>query len=112
MQDKAYLLQLARVASAERAMGTEAWWYLSFADDVFHGAILVLAKGIVTARLRVSELGHNPKGEVLGVPVPDHLLPAAEFRDRLLTKEDLCVAFAESGGMVNLDGEHLEVNRA
>jgi hypothetical protein len=65
------------------------WWYLSFADQKFRGAALVLAPGIIHAVLRCHQLGINPGGEVLGMIVPEDELPPCEARERLLTKAEL-----------------------
>jgi hypothetical protein len=109
MQDLEFLMKLAFKATEEREGGEEAWWYLSFADSVFHGAIVVLAHGPVTARIRVGDLGLAPKGEMLAVRIEEGLLPAVGFRERLLDKYELNAAFAESGGAVKLStGEAVE----
>jgi len=109
MQDLEFLLKLALKAQEERESGEEAWWYLSFADSVFHGAIVVRAFGPITARIRVGDLGLAPKGEMLAMRIEEGLLPPIEFRDRLLDKCELNAAFAESGGAVKMStGEAVE----
>jgi hypothetical protein len=67
----------------------EQWHYLSFAGDVFLGAAIVKAHGIVHASLVCHGLGINPGGQVLGAPIPDDKLPAKQYLNRLLTREDI-----------------------
>lgn len=114
MADLAYLMELAVRGRKEREENEERWWYLSFTDEKkFKGAILVRAHGIVTARLRVGELGFNPAGEVLGVPVPEGaFLPAECCRNRLLTADELDRAYAEDGGVRSLQTHKEEEDAA
>lgn len=68
-------------------------WYLSFAKDKeeggFQGAVIVPAHGMVTALDRVNELGINPGGSVMAVPVPPGVTIRPESTDRLLNREEL-----------------------
>ena len=65
-------------------------WYMSFASDAgFLGAVMVMANNAVHAAERAWELGINPGGEVMALPVPDGVEVPPEFRDRLLSREDI-----------------------
>jgi hypothetical protein len=78
-------------------------WYLSFADESgWKGACIVPAAGILTAVLVCNRLGINPGGEVLAIPVPDHVAPLLprETVGRLLTIKDMDRYF---DGVVNFD---------
>ena len=81
------------------------WWYLSFADEEFKGAVFVRATGMLDAVREAHVLGINPGGEVIGIEIEDEtiaMLPAPEFRERLLTKADLFKLWPDE--MVHLDG--------
>jgi hypothetical protein len=65
-------------------------WYLSFADEEgWLGACIVEARGLASALQRCNLLHINPHGEVRAVPVPAGVDTPLEYRDRLLSKEDL-----------------------
>src|SRR6185312_11952332 len=97
------IVELAMRALEEETTGQEDWWYCSFANDAgFEGAILVRAKGVITARLRVDKLGFSPRGSMLAVPVNGRQLPDATFLERLLSKPELDVAFANLGGVATV----------
>lgn len=75
------------------------WWYLSFAtDDGFRGAFIVEAIDILSAVGRVNQLGQNPGGQVMGVPLPEEELAKVpeSYRERFLTKEDLQACWPEA----------------
>jgi hypothetical protein len=81
------------------------WWYLSFADEEFRGAVFVRATGMLDAVREAHALRANPGGEVIGIEIEDETtarLPALEFRERLLTKADLFRLWPDE--MVHLDG--------
>ncbi len=72
------------------------WWYLSFAsDEKFLGGCVVeiLATGtpgIIDAVREAHRKGCNPGGAVRGGALkPDVPLPRAEWRNRLMSKEDI-----------------------
>lgn len=111
MADLEFLFNVALRALSEENE-PERWWYLSFASDAgFIGGMVVRANGVITARLRVAELGLNPGGEMLAMPVVDGVpLPDAHFHNRLLTKAEVCMAFAESGGACDIHGDIVEAS--
>lgn len=68
-----------------------SYWYLSFADDNrggFLGACVVEGFDIVSATIRAHELGINPGGQVLGLPMP-HEHEDDYPHDRLLKREEI-----------------------
>lgn len=77
----------------EDAMQPAQWWWLSFCDttrpkgEQFLGVAIVQAGGIVSAVGEAHRLGCNPGGEVQGWPMP--LVPAEEWRERLLSREEV-----------------------
>lgn len=69
-----------------------SWWYLSFASESgFLGAVLVRARGFVSAHRVVHVLNLSPGGEVQGYELGPTLPPAVttEMICRLLTREEL-----------------------
>ena len=84
----------ARIAAIKEAESKQplAWWYLSFADHKWKGAVVVQAHGIMGAVEEANRLGINPGGEVRGmrldssVPLPEGM---EEMTNRLLSKADL-----------------------
>ena len=79
-----------------------AWMWCSFADpdlpagQQFLGVAIVEAEDVVTAAMQAHLLGINPGGEVMGVLLPDDLLPPEHWRNRLLTREEAELAGGES----------------
>lgn len=77
-----------RALLAEEAQQTQAWWWLSFADeDGFRGVVIVRACGLLHAVRTANKLEINPGGEVLGYPLPDNFVPAAGDHDVLLDRK-------------------------
>lgn len=69
----------------------ESWWYLSFADEVFRGVVIIMAHGITDAVMRCSAAQINPGGQIMAVPLSKEVLaqvPEA-YRMRLLTMQDV-----------------------
>lgn len=71
------------------------WWWLSHADpnkpkgEHFQGACIVRGAHLEGAIAGAKLLGISPPGcEVLGLRIPDALLPPAEERERLLNREE------------------------
>lgn len=99
--DLAFKSRLAEV-EAEEENGEPALWFLSFCDpDVeeadppvpggpsWLGACVVEAPGPIGAARRASDVGCNPGGEVsMAGPLPLAAI-APEWRDRLLTKDEV-----------------------
>lgn len=87
--------------------GKMSWFYLSYAgDNGFRGGVYLRAYGPVSAARRANIDGISPGGEVrmvgpLDPDNPDVHLPPPEYRDRLLTLEEL----KSLSPMVNWDGE-------
>lgn len=73
----------------------EDWFYLSFVDpsrpkgDKFIGGCYVQAVGEIFAVSEAWRLGINPGGEVGILLVPPEHVPPPEFRERLLTREEV-----------------------
>jgi hypothetical protein len=44
--------------------------------------------------MRCDELGINPHGQMLAMPIPASHLPLSEFRNRLLKRQDVDEAFS------------------
>lgn len=81
-------------ARVEKILGKELteplrWHYLSFADEKFNGAVILQCHGVTDGVMQTHALGINPGGQVMAVPMPDEVLPAEQYRNRLLTKEDI-----------------------
>lgn len=85
-----------------RHPGPGRWWWLSFADPArpkgaqFQGVAIVRGEDLRAAIKEAWRLKINPGGEVMGTPLVQ-LVPAAEWRERLLTREEteVCDAAAE-----------------
>jgi hypothetical protein len=69
----------------------ERWHYMSFADKVFRGVVIMLGHGVTDCVSRTHRMGINPGGEVLCVPMPDEILAQVPEADRLrlLSKADV-----------------------
>jgi len=83
----------------ERQTGSAQWMYLSFADESlkrFNGAVVVKAYGILDAVSICHSLGISPGGQVVGGPLPDELLPGPDYRNRLLSKEDVSAIWPDA----------------
>lgn len=87
--DKKQLQDRAAELVAQEQSQPLQWFYLSFADEEFRGAAIMQAHGFMSAVARLTMLGQNPGGECVGAPLPDTELPAENFRNRLLTKEEV-----------------------
>jgi hypothetical protein len=95
-----------KLAGEEMRDNPKHWIYLSFAgQDKFNGAIFIEAHGLITAIIRCNELGINPHGEVIGVDVPEGKLPAEEYRNRVLSVEELEAAGQEPRKLSELEAE-------
>lgn len=69
----------------------EVWQYVSFADEVFRGVVIIKAHGITDAVTKIHALNINPGGQVICLPMPNEMLAQVHEsdRERLLTKEDV-----------------------
>jgi hypothetical protein len=95
-----------KLAGEEMRDNPKHWMYLSFAGpDTFNGGVFIEAHGLITAVIRCNELGINPHGEVVGVDVPEGHLPAEEYRNRVLSLEDLQAAGLEPRKLTELEHE-------
>jgi hypothetical protein len=70
------------------------WYWCSFAlpKGGFLGVVILQAHGVVECSIRARALGSNPGGEVVAVPLSphsEHLLPPPEYRNRLLSQEEV-----------------------
>lgn len=73
----------------------ESWWWLSFADpnkdpgEQFLGVIITTGGGIGEITQKLWLMGINPGGEVQAYPLPDDHIPDEQYRNKLLSKDDL-----------------------
>lgn len=84
------MISTGEILLNEIASNPLGWFYCSFADDDgFRGAVVVEAHGLATACQRCYELGCNPGGQLFAVPINPGNEPPVEFRNRLLSKDDV-----------------------
>lgn len=90
MDDKQFKERVAEVLLGELAE-PEQWHYVSFADEVFRGVVVIKAHGITDAVRLCHALNINPGGQVMCVPMPDEILAQVPETDRtrLLTRADV-----------------------
>lgn len=85
--------RLTRIRSAilsDMETGSPAWYYLSFADETgFLGACIVNALGYADAMRQSHIAGCNPGGEVSTVKIPDDAPLKDEWKNRLLSFQDM-----------------------
>lgn len=78
-------------------------WWLSFADaslpagSQFLGVVIVRGRNIMEAATVAHWIGINPGGGVQGIEIPETMLIADRWVERLLTRAE-CEAFDASGG--------------
>ena len=72
------------------------WFYLSFADEQFRGAVIVEAQGFTHAIKLAHKLGINPGGQVMSHEIPAGAKIPEEAKNRLLSKSDLERLFGET----------------
>jgi hypothetical protein len=76
---------------AEEAQHPLCWIFIDFGtQDQFYGAVVVRARGVVSATLEAHRLGINPGGEALAMSMPDGW-DRPEYCNRLLTSEEVDV---------------------
>ena len=80
------------------------WFYLSYAGKKFRGAAILRAESVEKAAEQARLRGISPGGQVLGLPIPNYMLPAWSYRNRLLTREDIDQMFP-GGGMRLADAQ-------
>lgn len=80
------------------------WWYISFADGPFLGGVHVEAETFVDAVFKTKELGINPGGEALGMALPG-MVPADQYVNRLLTKEEIEACALDIMNRVGMAGD-------
>lgn len=81
----------------------EKWFYFSFANEKFMGGFILRCHGVTDGLMKIHALKMSPGGEVLCMEVPEDVLPDEQYRNRLLTKEDVDAAFKDSGGAAPLE---------
>lgn len=90
------------LAAREKAQREKGWWWLSFVDpnrpdgQRFLGVAIVEGYGVASASRRAHELAVNPGGEVRAEPLVGDAIPPEEYRNRLLSKNDL-----ENAGLID-----------
>jgi hypothetical protein len=76
-----------------KANPVEAWWYLSYAHKTegFKGGVIIQGYGFVWACHNARLLYITPRDvETRGMgPIPTEEMPGPEYRNRLLTKDEL-----------------------
>jgi hypothetical protein len=88
----------------------ELWHYVSFADALFRGVVIIKAHGIADAVMKCHLLDINPGGEVMCIAIPDEIVAQIpkESRNRLLTREEVCAIWPDAKTL----REHEEDDRA
>ncbi len=82
------------------------WHYLSFASEAgFLGGAIVRGDDVIEAAQEAHRRGCNPGGEVLGAPVPDHLMPKDGYQNRLLTKGEIDECWDDCDTIGNIERE-------
>lgn len=82
----------------EKQSNEPGWWWLSFADESppqgrgFLGVAIVEGYGVASAAERAHELKINPGGSVQGTKLVGDGVPAPEFRNKLLSRDELSAA--------------------
>jgi hypothetical protein len=90
----------------EELLQPEVWHYLSFAEEhQFNGAVIIQGHGITDCLSRCNRLQINPHGEVLAVVIPDEMLPPEEFRNRLLSKEEVVKCWPDAKSLREFEQE-------
>lgn len=100
--------KMALVLREEQATEPLRWVYLSFADDArggFQGAVVIEAHGVIDAVTLCNVRGINPGGEVLCIDIDPEDLPLSEFRNRLLSREDMEKAFGDCKTLGEFEAE-------
>ena len=87
--DETQFKERTREVLLEEMERPERWHYVSFAAEQFNGGAIVLAHGLVDALLTCHRLMINPGGEAMAFPIPEAMLPDKQFRNRLLSKEEI-----------------------
>lgn len=84
-----------------------SWWYLSYADEKFNGAVVIQAHGPTEAAYLSNYRKINPGGEILILSIPEDAIPPEEYRNRLLTKEEVMAIWPEGEwkSLAELDAE-------
>jgi len=91
--------QISKMAGEEIDRKQWSFYYLSWAKDgTWLGGAFAPGYGPITARLRCSAMGIRPEGgECLVVSIPTgQPVPPEEYRDRLLTKEEVLKLYPDS----------------
>lgn len=89
---KAWRDRVAKLA-AEEANEPKRLFYMSFADsdgdEGFLGGIIMETHGITLAMIETHALGINPGGEMASWELPEDMQPGPEYRNRLLTRDEI-----------------------
>ncbi len=88
---------------AEEANEPLHWWYCSFADEVFHGACIIEARGVVGCAIRAHELAISPGGQLVAIPIHREDLPPDQWRNRLLTAEQVKALWPDAKSLGELE---------
>lgn len=84
----------------------ERWHYVSFADKVFHGGVIIKAHGITDATMKCNLLGINPGGQVMCFEFPaDMPVPDTKWRNRLLSKSDVLEIWPDAKSLGEFEKE-------
>ena len=82
------------------------WWYLSFADKKFIGAVVIQARGIISARIGCARLGINPGGQLVAIPIPDECtLPNPLDCNRLLSEDEVRSIWSDAKTLRESEGD-------
>jgi hypothetical protein len=92
---------------AKERENIERWHYVSFADTVFRGVVIMRVHGVGDAVTRTHLMGINPGGEVLCLPMPDEIVAQVpeKLRNKLLTKEEVLSIWPDSKSLKEHEAE-------
>ena len=91
MNRKQRLQRIAALTKAEES-NPERWIYLCYLSpdgEVFYCGLVIQARGPIDAASKGAELRSPRKSQVVARDIPDDRLPPEQFRNRLLTKEEI-----------------------
>jgi hypothetical protein len=105
----------ARVAEVmrEELAQPEQWHWVSFADEVFRGAVVIQAHGVTDAATKCHALNINPGGQVMALPMPPEILAQVpeSYRNRLLTKAEVKELWPDAKSLREYEEEEANVQR-
>ena len=89
----------------EEAKQPLKWFYCSFASDRFLGAAIIEAHGILDCAIFTHALGINPGGEMAAFDLTPEQLPSEQYRNRLLSKDDILKFWPDAKSIKDWEAE-------